>query len=58
MSSPTIDALILVEGSLRWRKEECHNFTVTKEMKLKFNNTIYQIHKDDDFLPDIDLGEQ
>ena len=58
MSSPTIDALIRVEGGLRWRKEECHNFTVTKEMKLKFNNTIYQIHKDDDFLPDIDLGEQ
>ena len=25
--SPTIDALIRLESALRWRKEECHNFT-------------------------------
>ncbi len=53
MSSPTIDALIRVESALCWRKEECHNFTVSREMKAKFNTaTIYQIKKEDDFLPD------
>ena len=55
MSSPTLDALIRIEGGLRWRKEECHNFTVTNEMKSKFNTSaIYQISNKDDFLPDID----
>ena len=44
---PTIDALIWVENGLRWRNEACHNFTVSGEMKLKFNSlTIYQIKKD------------
>ena len=53
MSSPTIDALIRVESALRWRKEECHNFTVSAEMKAKFNTTtVYQIKKEDDYLPD------
>lgn len=51
--SPTIDALIRVESALRWRKEECHNFTVSREMKAKFNTTtVYQIKKEDGFLPD------
>ena len=55
MSSPTLDALIRIEGGLRWRKKECHNFTVTDDMKSKFNtSTVYQISKDDDILPDID----
>jgi hypothetical protein len=55
MSSPTLDALIRIEGGLRWRKEECHNFTVTNEMKSKFNTlTIYQLSNKDDILPDID----
>ena len=46
MGSPTIDALIRVESGLRWRNEACHNFTVSCEMKLKFNSlTIYQIKK-------------
>ena len=53
MSSPTIDALIRVESALRWRKEECHNFTVSAEIKAKFNTTtVYQIKKEDGFLPD------
>lgn len=53
MSSPTIDALIRVESALRSRKEECHNFTVSREMKSKFNTaTIYLIRKEDEFLPD------
>ena len=55
MSSPTLDALIQIEGGLHWRKEECHNFTVTYEMKSKFNTSmIYQISNKDDFLHDID----
>lgn len=55
MSSATLDALIRIEGGLRWREEECHNFTVTNKMKSKFNTaTIYQIGHKDDFLPDID----
>ncbi|CAB4043526.1 Hypothetical predicted protein, partial [Paramuricea clavata] len=53
MSGPTLDALIRVESILRWRKEECHNFTVSSEIMLKFNMaTIYLIKKEDDFLPD------
>ena len=44
---PTIDALISIESGLRWRNEACHKFTVSGEMKLKFNSlTIYQIKKD------------
>ena len=55
MSSPTIDALIRIEGGLRWRKEECHNFTVTNDMKSKFNtSSVYQISNKDDLLPDFD----
>ena len=55
MSSPTLDALIRIEGGLRWRKEECHNFTVTNDMKSKFNtSTVYQISNKDDLLPDFD----
>ena len=54
MGSPTIDALIRVESAPRWRKDECHDFTVSREMKSKFNTaTIYQIKKEDDFLPDV-----
>ena len=55
MSSLTLDALIWIEGGLRWRKEECHNFTVTDDMKSKFNtSTVYQISTKDDILPNID----
>ena len=53
MSSPTIDDLIRVESVLCWRKRECHNFTVSTEMKAKFSTTtVYLIKKEDDFLPD------
>lgn len=55
MSSPTIDALVRVESALRcrWRKEECHNLTVSTDMKAMFYmNTVYLIKKEDDFLPD------
>ena len=42
------------QSALHWRKEECHDFTVSREMKSKFNTaTIYQIKKEDDFLPDV-----
>ena len=54
ISSPTLDALIRIEG-LRWRKEECHNFTVTNDMKSKFNTSmVYQISNKDNLLPDFD----
>eukprot|EP00795_Rhopilema_esculentum_P009772 gene9772-18305_t len=36
MASPTTDALIRVDSSLRWRGEDCYNFKVTHAMKRKF----------------------
>ena len=33
MASPTTDALIRVDGGLKWRGEQCYNFNVTDNMK-------------------------
>eukprot|EP00794_Sanderia_malayensis_P015248 gene15248-16822_t len=51
MASPTTDALIRIDSSLKWRGEECHNFKVTNEMKKKFNaETVYKVNAEDDFM--------
>ena len=46
MASPTTHALIRVDGSLRWRREDCHNFTVNEIMTRKFNAETF--HKDNE----------
>jgi len=51
MASPTTHALIRVDGSLRWRREDCHNFTVNEIMTTKFNaETVYKDNEHDNFL--------
>ena len=53
MASPTTDSLIRVDGSLRWRGEECYNFNVNQAMKRKFiAKRIYRVNADDDFVLD------
>ena len=53
MASPTTHALIRVDGSLslRWRREDCHNFTVNEIMTTKFNaETVYKDNEHANFL--------
>ena len=51
MASPTTEALIGIDGSARWKGEECHNFIVTDEVKKKLHfETICKVKPEDDFL--------
>ena len=56
MASPTTDALIRVDGGLKWRGEQCYNFNVTDNMKRKFSSeTIYKVNAADDFVLDDEI---
>ena len=56
MASPTTDALIRVDGGLKWRGEQCYNFNVTDNMKRKFSSeTIYKVNTADDFVLDDEI---
>ena len=56
MASPTTDALILVDGGLKWRGEQCDHFNVTDNMKRKFSSeTIYKVNAANDFALDDEI---
>ena len=56
MASPTTDALIRVDGGLKWRGEQCYNFNVTDNMKRKFSSeTIFKVNATDDFVLDNEI---